>query len=75
MAFFLALENIAQLVSGCFFGGFVGISKGHMLHIFQHMGNMRGAVVRLVAHHSCMLALGNFSILVGLADQSLFRHF
>ena len=52
----------------------MGISKGHMLHIFQHMGDMRRAVMRLMAHHRCKLALRDFPILVGLADRIFFRH-
>ena len=52
----------------------MGIRKGHMFHIFQHMGDMRRAVMRLVAHHRCILALRDFSFLVGLADRSFFRH-
>ena len=62
-------------ISGSFLGGLVGISKSHMLHILQHMGNMGGAVVRLVAHHRCMLALGDASFLEGLVDRGLFGHF
>ena len=38
------------------------------------MGDMRGAVMRLMAHHRCIFALRDFAILVSLADQSLFRH-
>ena len=53
----------------------MGICKGHMFHIFQHMGDMRGAVMRLMAHHRCKLALRDFSFLVGLTDPGLFRHF
>ena len=45
-----------------------------MFHIFQHMGDMRGAVMRLVAHHRRKLALRDFSFLVGLADRIFFRH-
>ena len=45
-----------------------------MFHIFQHMGDMRGAVMRLMAHHRCKLALRDFPFLVGLTDHGLFRH-
>ena len=75
--FLLAKDSVPilpRLVSGGFLGGFVGICKGHMFHIFQHMGDMRGAVMRLMAHHRCMLALRDFSIFECLVDHSLFRH-
>ena len=68
------VPKLPRSISGCFLGGFVGIRKGHMFHIFQHMGDMRGAVMRLMAHHRCILALRDFSFLVGLADRSFFRH-
>ena len=38
------------------------------------MGDMWRAVMRLVAHHRRKLALRDFPFLVGLADQSFFRH-
>ena len=69
-----SVPNLPRLVSCCFLGGFVGICKGHMFHIFQHMGDMWRAVMRLVAHHRCILALRDFSFLVGLADRIFFRH-
>ena len=68
------VPKLPRSISGFFLGGFVGICKGHMFHIFQHMGDMRGAVMRLMAHHRCILALCDFPILVGLADRSFFRH-
>ena len=52
----------------------MGIPKGHMLHIFQHVLDMGGAMMGLVAHHRCMLALRNFSIFECLVDRSFFRH-
>ena len=52
----------------------MGLRKGHMSHIFQHMADMGAALSLLMAHHRCMLALGDIPILVGLVDQSLFRH-
>ena len=45
-----------------------------MFHIFQHMGDMRRAVMRLVAHHRRKVALRDFSFLVGLTDHGLLRH-
>ena len=38
------------------------------------MGDMWRAVMRLVAHHRRILALRDFSFLVGLADRIFFRH-
>ena len=68
-------SNLPHSISGCFLGGFVGISESHMLHVLQHMGDMRGAVVQLVAHHRRMLALGDAAILEGLIDHGFFGHF
>ena len=46
-----------------------------MSHIFQHMADMGAALALLVAHHRCMLALGNASILVGFFNLVSLRHF
>ena len=52
----------------------MGLRKGHMSHIFQHMADMGAALPLLMAHHRCMLALGDFPILVGFIDVVSLRH-
>ena len=73
--FLLAKDSVPKLprsISGCFLGGFVGICKGHMFHVFQHMGDMRRAVMRLVAHHRRKLALRDFPSLWALRIEASF---
>ena len=53
----------------------MGLRKGHMSHIFQHMADMGAALSLLMAHHRCMLALGNGSFLVGFVNLVTLRHF
>ena len=67
--------NLPHSISGCFLGGFVGLRKGHVTHIFQHMSDMGAALALLVPHHRCMLALGNGSFLVGFFNLVSLRHF
>ena len=53
----------------------MGLRKGHMTHIFQHMSDMGAALAFLVPHHRCMLALGNGSCFVGFVNLVSLRHF